>query len=103
MSQSFSGEVERITEDMRQVLLSKRHDYGPGNLSEFGEYGILVRVSDKFHRLKTLLTSGDAPKHEAIEDTWLDLANYAVLALIMRAHGADGFKALPLVSDHDQD
>lgn len=100
---TFTSEVDRVLEGMREVLISKRHDYGPGNLSEFGEHGILVRVSDKFHRLKSLIGLGGSkvPKHEAIEDTWLDLANYAVLALILREAGNDGFARLPLGERHD--
>lgn len=95
---TFTSEVDRVLADMRDVLISKRHDYGPGNLSEFGEYGILVRVSDKFYRLKNLITLGNnrVPKHETIEDTWLDLANYSVLALILREAGNEGFARLPL-------
>lgn len=95
---TFTSEVDRVLAEMRAVLISKRHDYGPGNLPEFGEYGILVRVGDKFHRLKSLIGLGGSkvPKHEAIEDTWLDLANYSVLALIMRETTGDGFARLPL-------
>lgn len=88
---------------MRAVLISKRHDYGPGNLPEFGEYGILVRVRDTFHRRKSLigLGGGKVPKHEAIEDTWRDLANYRVRALIMRETTGEGFARMPLGETHD--
>ena len=36
------------------VFAKKQHDYGPGNISSFGEVGVLVRVSDKIARLKNL-------------------------------------------------
>jgi len=67
---------------IRELLLKKHHDYGEENLLEFGELGILIRVSDKVARLKhiqktCLLTS------ETNVDTWMDLAGYAIQALIM--------------------
>lgn len=62
-----------------QLLDSKQQDYGSGNISAFGEMGVLVRSSDKVERLKTLLKSGAKPKHESISDTWADLANYGLI------------------------
>lgn len=63
----------------------KQQDYGSDNLTEFGEFGILVRLSDKRGRLKTLVGSGAQPKvaDEGIGDTWLDLANYALIGYCM--------------------
>jgi hypothetical protein len=62
-----------------QILDKKNKDYGPGNISAFGEYGVLVRVSDKVERLKNLFKSGATPNHESIQDTWMDLCNYGVI------------------------
>ena len=51
----------------------------------FDEYGLvsfLVRMDDKMNRIKTLNKIQDtAVRGEKIEDTLLDLANYAILAL----------------------
>lgn len=51
----------------------------------FDEYGLvsfLVRIDDKMNRIKTLNKIQDtAVRGEKIEDTLLDLANYAILAL----------------------
>ena len=51
----------------------------------FDEYGLvsfLVRMDDKMNRIKTLNKIQDtAVREEKIEDTLLDLANYAILAL----------------------
>lgn len=73
------------------VLLDcKQKDYGPNNISVFGELGVIVRVNDKFERLKHLTKplfegrSADGPKNESIEDTWKDIANYATIALMLR-------------------
>jgi len=66
-------------------LLDRKHrDYGAGNISAFGEYGIMVRLSDKLERLKKLLTNGGNPNNESIEDTYRDISNYAVIALMVR-------------------
>ena len=51
------------------------------------EQGILVRMSDKFSRIGTLLSdqSSEAQvKDESIEDTLLDLINYANILLTFR-------------------
>lgn len=73
-----------VLEDLTNVLKAKHHDYGEDNLREFGEFGILVRVSDKVARLKNLLKVDGEVKDETIEDTWRDIAGYAIQALILR-------------------
>ena len=65
--------------------MKKNHDYGDSVSKTFDEYGLtsfLVRMDDKMNRIKTLIKVGDAAvTGEHIEDTLLDLANYAILAL----------------------
>lgn len=67
-----------------QTFDRKQRDYGSGNISKFGEFGVLVRATDKFSRLTNLLTNVREPSNEAIEDTWLDLSNYALIAVMCR-------------------
>lgn len=65
-------------------LLDRKHvDYGPGNISSFGEFGVMVRLSDKIERLKNL-SRMENPKNESVEDTYQDIANYAIIALMLR-------------------
>jgi len=66
-----------------QTLDRKQQDYGSGNINAFGEFGVIVRMNDKMERLKRL-TAGLTPKNEAIEDTYLDIANYACIAMMLR-------------------
>jgi hypothetical protein len=40
-------------------------------------------MGDKFERLKNLLASGHAPQHESIEDSFKDLANYCIIAMMV--------------------
>ena len=65
------------------VLDRKQRDYGSRNISEFGEMGILMRVWDKICRLKNLMGK-ENPKNESIDDSWLDMANYAIIAILVR-------------------
>ena len=65
------------------VLDRKQRDYGSRNISEFGEMGILMRVWDKICRLKNLMGKETA-MNESIDDSWLDMANYALIAILVR-------------------
>lgn len=65
-------------------LLDRKHaDYGPGNIAAFGEFGLTVRLSDKIERLKNLVRM-ETPKNESLEDTYMDIANYGIIALMVR-------------------
>lgn len=64
------------------LLDTKQRDYGSGNVSAFGEKGIIVRMNDKVERLKTLVWNDKSPEHEKVSDTWLDIANYGVIGLL---------------------
>lgn len=72
-------------ESMKDLYLKKNHYYGDSVSKTFDEYGLvsfLVRMDDKMNRIKTLNKIQDtAVREEKIEDTLLDLANYAILAL----------------------
>jgi hypothetical protein len=85
-------EFKRLTEQMYSITLVKNNDYGStedplANFSEFGELGFLVRMSDKWKRIKTALYEKRelAVANETVEDTLLDLANYCVLLLCWRS------------------
>jgi hypothetical protein len=70
-----------------KVFDSKMHDYGPNNIAAFMDYGCLVRISDKIARLKNLYASpatNTVPKHESIDDSFLDISNYGNIALMCR-------------------
>ena len=61
-----------------QLLDSKQKDYGSGNISAFGEFGVIVRANDKLERLKNLHGKG-VPNHESKSDSWRDLSNYGLI------------------------
>lgn len=88
----FEDAVDQIMTELKELMISKQKDYGPGNIMSFGEFGVLVRANDKMERLKNLLTKKRDPSNESIEDTWKDLANYGIIALMVRR----GIFELPL-------
>jgi len=69
------------------VLFDKKNnDYGPRNISEFGERGVYVRMWDKISRLKRLVWDNVEAqvKDESVEDTWMDSAVYSIIGLMNR-------------------
>jgi len=76
-----------IADELLDILYSKHKDYGPLNiaLAPGGPMnGLRVRMYDKLARLNNLIDTGDTPKHESIEDTLIDLANYAIIGLMVQ-------------------
>ncbi len=92
---TFQEGFQRVADDLGELMFRKQHDYGPGNILAFGEFGILVRLNDKLERLKNLYKKGVEPANESVEDTWADAANYAIIALMLRR----GWFELPLAED----
>jgi hypothetical protein len=46
--------------------------------------GIAFRLSEKVERLKNLLLKNEGPVNESLEDTWNDIAVYAIIAVLVR-------------------
>lgn len=78
-------ELEKRCMEIKNLLIEKNKRYGENNIRKFGEQGIVIRASDKVERLRTMLFEkvGDT-NDESIDDTWMDLAGYAILALMLR-------------------
>ena len=77
-----------VYEELSRVLVSKQLDYGPGNINNApggAMNGILVRMNDKMERLKNLTYHSEVdPQNESIHDSLVDIANYAVIAMMVR-------------------
>ena len=67
------------------LLDRKQKDYGPRNISDFGELGVLVRANDKVQRLRNLHGKAAIPANESILDSWRDLANYGLIGQMIRS------------------
>lgn len=87
-SSTFEDSVAEVYAELQQVLLSKHGDYGPQNIaaSPGGPLnGLRVRAHDKLARINHLIDHGKQANYESLEDSFLDLANYCVIAaLVMR-------------------
>lgn len=75
---------EVVCREMLEMFIKKHKDYGKSNILDTGELGIAFRVSDKLNRLKNLLPKNKTPTNETIEETWVDIAVYAVIAVLYR-------------------
>lgn len=78
---------QHCTSHAYRIWERKSQDYGRGgdplaNFDIFGSFGILVRMGDKLSRLISFDKKGyNAVTDESVEDTVLDLINYAILYL----------------------
>ena len=83
-----------IINKLKETFLKKNHDYGSSvkkNYDKFEAYGkneglkyVFGRIAEKHDRLENLIY-GDHTNQvtdESIEDTLLDMANYAILAAV---------------------
>lgn len=81
-----------ICRELNEIYRKKNNDYGDAFTSLRRELpnAILVRIFDKYSRLKTLL-NGENPqvKSETIDDTLKDLANYCIMELVERQEASD--------------
>lgn len=82
--QTLDQAFEVVTAELLETFLKKHKDYGKGNILEIEELGIAFREAEKVSRLKNLLSKTDDPANESIDDTWTDIAVYAVIALLYR-------------------
>jgi len=75
---------EKICQEMLRVFIKKHRDYGKGNILDTGELGIAFRISDKLNRLKHIFSNHKQPENETIEENWIDIAVYAVIAILLK-------------------
>ena len=78
---------EEICTKLKNIYASKNEDYGDSAHKSYRDYGMVsfvVRMQDKLNRIYNLACKNTDRKveDEKVEDTLLDLANYAILALI---------------------
>ena len=81
---TFEQACKNISIEIANVVIEKHKDYGPDNILVFKEQGLIVRMWDKIGRLKHLLWKQKVPKHESIEDSFKDLAGYAIIGLLLQ-------------------
>jgi len=80
-------DAKAITIELLTILYRKHEDYGPMNIAGApggAMNGLRVRMYDKLARLNNLIDTGDTPNYESIEDTLIDMANYAIIGLLVQ-------------------
>ena len=92
----MTEEFKKIQQEQYELFLHKQHDYGPGNISvgtqlqtqdeiHLSLTGLWFRMNDKIQRLKNLLMNKrqSAVEGEPMEDAYLDVSNYGIMATIV--------------------
>jgi len=97
----LSQEFKIIQDEMYRMFAAKHMDYGLQNISlggdltkendkKFSLTGLAIRLTDKISRLRNLLTNGrNFVKGEGMEDTFIDIANYGIIGMLV---GRDKWK-----------
>lgn len=80
------GDFDGICHDLMALHARKNKDYGNAAHESYKEFGLIsyvIRLNDKMKRLKSLTKPGveQEVKGESIEDTLMDLAAYAIMAI----------------------
>jgi hypothetical protein len=78
------NEFMEILTPVADLLKKKNMDYGNSyneSRSEFGPVAFLLRINDKFARLKTLTNQEAQVNEESVEDTIADIIGYCTLEL----------------------
>ena len=97
----LADEFKSIQSEMYEMFARKHMDYGLNNIAlggdltvesdkKFSLTGLCIRLTDKISRLKNLLANGkNFVKGEGMEDTFIDIANYGIIGLLV---GRDKWK-----------
>lgn len=76
---------KELLDYLHQIYIAKNHDYGDSVHDTYMKYGItsfLVRLEDKLNRARTISSKSQMVEDEKLKDTLLDMANYAILAVL---------------------
>lgn len=82
----FELAVWEMYDELAELLLKKHKDYGPKNISESPGgplNGLRVRMHDKLARINNLIDNKRTPENESLQDSFLDMANYAIIGLLV--------------------
>ena len=92
----MTTEFKRLQQVQYELFLCKQHDYGPGNIAvgtqlqtqdeiHLSLTGLWFRMNDKIQRLRNMLLSGrESAVDEPLEDAYLDISNYGIMATIVK-------------------
>lgn len=84
-SATFEDSVADVFREASALLIGRHQDYGPYNISNGWPdplTALIVRMTDKMERIKNLIVS-DMTFGESARDSWIDLANYALIGCMV--------------------
>ncbi len=93
---SFLIAVADVFDEAEDLLIGRHRDYGPGNIANGYPdplTALVVRMGDKMERIKNLLSSDSPTYGERLRDSWLDLANYGLIGVMVIDGNWPGVKA----------
>jgi len=78
-----------------ELFCKKQKDYGPKNISvgsnleteeevKLALTGLWFRMNDKMQRFQQIVINNQEPENESLMDTFMDLANYAIIAQLVK-------------------
>lgn len=76
---------QELLDYIHKLYITKNRDYGSSTHDTYTKYGFtsfLVRLEDKLNRARVISQNEASVSDEKLEDTLLDLANYAILAVM---------------------
>ena len=92
----LSKEFKKVQKEMYEMFARKHMDYGLNNIAlggdivnnsddkQFSLTGLCIRLTDKISRLKNLLINGRSfVEGEGMQDTFIDIANYGIIGLLV--------------------
>jgi len=87
---------KKIQKEQLELFCKKQLDYGPSNIGlgkgkvekpediRLSAMGLGIRMQDKISRFLNLSMNDKEPNNESLDDTLIDIANYAIMSLIVR-------------------
>lgn len=76
-------QLKTIQNNALNLFIKKNTDYGDA-FANYGVIGVLMRIQDKLQRAVSITKNGiNLVNDERIQDTLLDLHNYAAMALML--------------------
>lgn len=94
---------ETSMSEQLDLLASKMLDYGTDNMKAgtdlltdrdvaFALEGVWFRINDKVQRWKNMILTGQKPNNESLYDTFMDIANYAIIAKLISTKQWDDWR-----------
>ena len=93
---NMTKEFKKLQKEQYELFCRKQHDYGSQNISvgtqletddeiKLSLTGLWFRMNDKIQRLKNLLMNNiESAVDEPLEDAYLDVSNYGIMATIVK-------------------